>query len=85
MNELVQELAVQACVVVRFNIHPHTYKQIDDPSGMHSRLEFNKEKFAELIVKECAYIPIDMWDKAELNADVAVKIQDRIKQHFEVE
>lgn len=43
------------------------------------------EKFAELIVRECAYIPIDMWDKAELNADVAVKIEDRIKEHFGVQ
>ena len=43
------------------------------------------KNFAELIVRNCAYIPIDMWDKAELNADVAVKIEDRIKEHFGVE
>lgn len=43
------------------------------------------ERFAELIVRECAYIPIDMWDKAELNADIAVKIQNRINEHFGVE
>lgn len=47
--------------------------------------EESLRKFAELIIRECAYIPIDMWDKAELNADVAVKIEDRIKQHFGVE
>jgi hypothetical protein len=42
-------------------------------------------KFAELIVRECIRVPYDMWDKAELNADVAVKIEHRIKQHFGVE
>jgi hypothetical protein len=52
MNERVEQLAAQACVVVRFNIHPHTYKQIDDPNGMHARLEFNKEKFAKLLIQE---------------------------------
>ena len=40
------------------------------------------EKFAELIVKECARVPINMWDQAELNADIAVKIEDRIRAEF---
>ena len=43
------------------------------------------EKFAEMIIKECIRVPYDMWDKAELNADVAVKIEHRIKQRFGVE
>jgi hypothetical protein len=43
------------------------------------------DKFAELIVKECIRVPYDMWDKAELNADVAVKIEHRIKEHFGVD
>ena len=42
-------------------------------------------KFAELIVKECIRVPYDMWDKAELNADIAVKIDRRIEEHFGVE
>ena len=42
-------------------------------------------KFAELIVRECIRVPYDMWDKAELNADIAVKIEHRIKEHFGVE
>jgi hypothetical protein len=46
---------------------------------------FNSKKFAELIVRECIRVPYDMWDKAELNADVAVKIEHRIKEHFGVE
>ena len=44
-----------------------------------------REKFAELIVRECIRVPYDMWDKAELNADIAVKIEHRIKEHFGVE
>ena len=45
----------------------------------------NPSRFAELIVRECIRVPYDMWDKAELNADVAVKIEHRIKEHFGVE
>ena len=40
------------------------------------------DKFAELIIQECIRVPYDMWDKAELNADIAVKIEHRIKDHF---
>jgi hypothetical protein len=47
--------------------------------------ETDFEKFAELIVRECIRVPYDMWDKAELNADIAVKIEHRIKDHFGVE
>lgn len=43
------------------------------------------KKLAELIMQECIRVPYDMWDKAELNADVAVKIENRIKNHFGVE
>jgi hypothetical protein len=48
-------------------------------------LGFDVEKFAELIVRECVRVPYAMWDKAELNADVAVKIDHKIKDHFGVE
>lgn len=43
------------------------------------------KNFAELIVRECIRVPYNMWDKAELNADIAVKIDRRIKDHFGVE
>ena len=43
------------------------------------------DKFAELIIRECVRIPYDMWDKAELNADIAAKIDHRIKEHFGIE
>ena len=50
-----------------------------------NRSNHDEEVFAELIVKECIRVPYDMWDKAELNADIAVKIEHRIKEHFGVE
>jgi len=43
------------------------------------------EKFAKLIVLECAYIPTDMWSFCELDADISLKIARRIKEHFGVE
>ena len=43
------------------------------------------EKFAELIVAECANIPTLMWLSNEVNADVAVKIRNRILESFGVE
>lgn len=51
----------------------------------HLPITENMEKFAELLIKECISVPYDMWDKAELNADIAVKIEHRIKEHFGVE
>jgi hypothetical protein len=63
-------------------------KAFDDaqyPEEQEYRIEPNPyfcAKFAELIVKECVSIPFDMWDKAELNADIAVKIENRVKEHF---
>ena len=47
--------------------------------------QVDQAKFAELLVKECIGVPYAMWDKAELNADIAVKIEHRIREHFGVE
>lgn len=74
MNERIRELAEQATEEVMRNT----------PSFLVTN-EMWKEKFAELIVGECIRVPYDMWDKAELNADIAVKIEHRIKEHFGVE
>ena len=73
MNERIKELIEQATI---------TEYGVDNG---FDRVTFDKEKFAELIVKECIRVPYDMWDKAELNADVAVKIEHWIKEHFGVE
>jgi hypothetical protein len=71
MNERIRELWYQA-------VQPHTGDSWAEQTAF-------MEEFAELIVKECIRVPYDMWDKAELNADIAVKIEHRIKEHFGVE
>jgi hypothetical protein len=72
MNNRIDELAIQAGA----KIETAHWVYYDD---------FSYQKFAELIVRECIRVPYDMWDKAELNADIAVKIEHRIKEHFGVE
>ncbi len=72
MNERIQELAQQA------GIHPVNFEPDAD-------LAVPLTAFAELIVKECIRVPYAMWDRAELNADVAVKIEHRIRDHFGME
>jgi len=64
MNERIKELAVQA----------EYYAEYTTPQGLEWLPTF-KEKFAELIVRECAEIA----DKAE-----PYKASDLIKQHFGV-
>lgn len=54
MNELIRELAEQATIKIAYRIDLQTFKHLDDPNGPYIRLEFDKEKFAELIVRECA-------------------------------
>jgi hypothetical protein len=84
MNERIKELAEQASVTIRYRVVPHTFKHIDDPDGLHSRVEFNKEKFAELIVRECME---QVWYTREdgINGNVSEVIKERIKEHFGVE
>ncbi len=76
MNERIRELADQA------------FDTAEYPADQQYRIEPNSafcKKFAELIMKECISVPYAMWDQAELNADVAVKIEHRIREHFGVE
>lgn len=54
MNEPIQELAEQAMVSISYSVCPNTYQEIEDPTGPHVRQEFSKDKFAELIIRECA-------------------------------
>ena len=56
MNERIKLLAEQATTKISFRLDPNTYKHIDDPEGDLERFEFDKQKFAELIVRECAGI-----------------------------
>ncbi len=90
MNERIQELAEQATTKISFRIDPTTYKHIDDPTGPHVRKEFSKEKFAELIIKECAGVAQDFVtvENNKLVEHVHISpwhLQDKIKEHFGVE
>ena len=64
MNERIAELAKQCY-------------QIEDPHGQFPREVFNQEKFAELIVRECAAI-------AEARP-IWFVVGEMIKEHFGVE
>ena len=46
---------------------------------------FDKEKFAELIVAECAQVCLAQRDPANLNYKPSVKFAEAINQHFGVE
>ena len=80
MNELIEKLAEQA------EINRFAYNQA---TMMNERVqEFDKEKFAELIVKECADICMEMAAKcAGLPGDgaLAKDCADWIKKDFGVE
>ena len=78
MNERIRELAEQASEKIRYRIDPNTFKHIDDSNGPHTRFEFNKEKFAKLIVRECA----DISDASFHNGSAGYTA---ILKHFGVE
>jgi tRNA A37 threonylcarbamoyladenosine dehydratase len=72
MNERIKELAEQATDTVE-NVNP-------DTGITHHREFFDKEKFAQLIVQECASM-VDLYGRWVLYDKLAVKI----KKHFGVE
>ena len=77
MNERIRELIEQA-----------TTKQDFYPAGCNGypdyRYEFDKEKFAELIVQECAHI-VEDEDTGDIYGKSARLAMIRIRQHFGVE
>ena len=72
MNERIRELERQATETVKCGLN-----------GTSTAESFNRKKFAELIVKECANI--DFKRKVGLTADDHYEIGKVIKQHFGVE
>lgn len=85
MNELIYELAKDA----GYNIK--TYWTSDDnyktlAQTEHYRKDDELEKFAELVIKECAKV---CWDKYRnddsLSRNVGVMFSNDIKKHFGVE
>lgn len=89
MNDRIKELADQASENISYRIDPHTLKHIDDPYGPRTRVEINKEKFAGLIVQECADISYKIaWDdlvRSEPESVIPLHIYNSIKEHFRVE
>ena len=80
MNERIQELAEQATKKISFRLDPNTYKHIDDPEGDLERFEFDKEKFAELIVAECMRL-----NSKELSITAIERLLPVYAEHFGVE
>ena len=81
MNERIRLLAEQA------NIHFSRVGILDgDPNGSARMVGYSKmEKFAELIVAECAQVCLAQRDPANLNYKPSVKFAEAINQHFGVE
>ena len=79
MNDRIIELTDRASEKIRYKIDPHTFKHIDDPNGPYTRVEFNKEKFAELIVKECIKVAA-----RSVRDDESAEAWYLIKEHFGV-
>lgn len=69
MNERIQKLIAQAT-------------RIEEPDGLFPREVFDKEKFAELIVREC--IRVSLW-YSHRDDDMGAIITRGIRQHFGVE
>ena len=84
MNERIKQLAEQAN-----ELDYETFDEYNHKTVQHYK--FNKEKFAELIVKECCHIMNTTAKKAEesntyMGDDVPTRVhQYTIKQHFGVE
>ena len=79
MNERIKELARQA--------DAYAWQQIDEGADYDKQPQFFAEKFAELIVLECAGI-CDQQGRAGWNDDRKAQAKldrDLIKEHFGVE
>ena len=95
MNERIKELAEQAWV--------YQVRVLNEPDGSRTYTQkekvFDKEKFAELIVRECVDIALEQkqwvedqevfnpqdeqWNRARIQQ--SQRIVDKIKEHFGVE
>ena len=83
MNERIKQLAEQAN-----ELDYETFDEYNHKTVQHYK--FNKEKFAELIVKECMSTVLKeskwYWDKDEFESSNAIQnAARRVKEHFGVE
>ena len=81
MNERILELAEQATKKISFRLDPNTYKHIDDPEGDLERFEFDKQKFAQLIVRECSGFVYNYPEKY-LTRNQSAEICMSMEEHF---
>ena len=80
MNEKIKELAEQAEEYIEVPMPNEIYNLGDGVFRKHKT--FNREKFAELIVRECADFADEHNDASE---GVTLGVGKAIKQHFGVE
>ena len=65
-------------------------KQLAEQAGMHDfvleamGINEEMEKFAELIVKECAKVCLSQRDPSNLNYKPSERFSEAVKQHFGV-
>ena len=94
MNMKIMELAAQAEEYMEIPMPDDVYHMGDDIFRRHKI--FNREKFAELIVRECLTIVDNLVDKQAdgswtsnelsiVNNGALFEVTRRIKQHFGVE
>ena len=80
MNEKIKELAEQSYEAATITtIDPFTQEVVTDYID-GTKLIFNKEKFAELIVRECVAVAYEHNNSGEGGV-----VAEQIKQHFGVE
>jgi hypothetical protein len=70
MNKRIDDLIAQATYV----------SESDDPDYRYE--SFDKKKFAELIVLECANVCLAQRDPANLNYKPSERFAEAVKQHF---
>jgi hypothetical protein len=79
MNERIHDLAIQATELDYETFDNYNHKTV-------KQYKFNKEKFAELIVRECAQVSEDdITDGDACCTNTAYRISRQIKKHFGVE
>ncbi len=84
MNERIRELAEQAGAdfMRRINYNNLEGKEYEEDAGVIFESNKSFEKFAELIVRECADIACKHM---ELNEGTDFNVGEKIKRHFGVE
>ena len=83
MNERIKLLALQACAFADIQYNKQTRATFYTNKSVE---EFFREKFAELIVQECAQVSEDdITDGDACCTNTADRIARQIKKHFGVE